>query len=61
MQPTTATRLDVGLILPAVKPTSRLEAAGSFNAMFTHRVRLASVADVDVELKRWLKRAYDAS
>lgn len=40
LQPSTATRLDVGLILKDVKPAGRLEASGSFNAMFTHRVRV---------------------
>src|SRR5258708_4607683 len=39
----------------------RLEAAGSFNAMMTHRVRLSSAADVDKELVGWLKSAYAAA
>lgn len=59
IQPSTATRVDVGLILKGVKPKGRLEASGSFNAMFTHRVRLGSVAEVDAELIGWLKRAYE--
>ena len=59
LQPSTATRLDLGLILKGVAPAGRLEASGSFNAMFTHRVRLASVAEVDTEVKAWLKAAYD--
>ncbi len=59
LQPSTATRLDVGFILKGVKPTDRLEASGSFNAMFTHRVRVESVKDIDGELERWLKNAYD--
>jgi hypothetical protein len=58
LQPSTADRLDVGLILKGVKPTARLEASGSFNAMFTHRVRVSSKADIDAELKGWLKQAY---
>jgi hypothetical protein len=61
LQPSTATRLDVGLILKGVDPQGRLEASGSFNAMFTHRVRIASAKDIDAELKRWLKAAYDAA
>ncbi len=61
LQPSTATRLDVGFILKGVKPTDRLEASGSFNAMFTHRVRLASKADIDTQLKAWAKAAYDAA
>jgi hypothetical protein len=39
----------------------RLEAAGSFNAMLTHRVRVSTVPEVEKELIGWLKRAYDAA
>jgi hypothetical protein len=59
LQPSTSDRLDMGLILKGVKPTGRLEASGSFNAMFTHRVRISRLTDVDPEVKRWLKQAYD--
>jgi hypothetical protein len=61
LQPSTATRLDVGLILKGVKPTDRLEAAGSFNAMFTHRVRIGSIRDVDADFKAWARQAYEAA
>jgi len=61
IQPSTATRVDVGLNMKGVPPTARLEAAGSWNSMCTHRVRVSSKADVDAELKGWLKQAYDAS
>ena len=59
VQPSTATRVDVGLILKGTEPAGRLEASGSFNAMFTHRVRLATPKDVDRELLAWLKAAYE--
>lgn len=58
-QPSTATRLDVGINLKGAAPTGRLEASGSWNAMVSHRVKLAGVSDVDAELKAWLKAAYD--
>ena len=61
LQPSTSDRLDVGLILKGVKPTSRLERSGTFNAMFTHRVRVTSSRDLDAQLKAWLKQAYDAA
>lgn len=61
IQPSTATRLDLGLNLKGVAPVGRLEAAGSWNAMCTHRVKLASAADVDAEVRAWLKQAYDAA
>ncbi len=60
IQPAT-TRVDVGLILKGVPAAGRLEESGSFNAMFTHRVRVASVAEVDPELIGWLRRAYDGA
>lgn len=59
IQPSTATRVDVGLILKGEPPAGRLEASGSFNAMFTHRVRVGSVKEVDRELIGWLRRSYD--
>jgi hypothetical protein len=61
IQPSTATRVDVGLILKGVKPAGRLEASGSFNAMFTHRVRIGDVKEVDAELIDWLRQAYQGS
>ena len=61
VQPSTADRLDVGLNLKGIEPAGRLEASGSFNAMVTHRVRLAKGASIDAELKRWLKQAYEAA
>lgn len=60
-QPSTATRVDLGIVLKGLAPKGRLEAAGSFNAMVSHRVRLESVKDVDAEVKAWLRAAYDAA
>ena len=59
IQPSTASRVDVGLILKGFEPAGRLEPSGSFNAMFTHRVKVESAAEVDDELIGWLRRAYD--
>ena len=59
VQPSTATRLDVGLNLKGVAPGGRLEASGSFNSMVSHRVKLDSVKGADKELIGWLKLAYD--
>jgi hypothetical protein len=58
IQPSTLTRVDVGLILRRVEPAGRLETAARFNALFTHRVRLSRPADVDTELRGWLHLAY---
>jgi hypothetical protein len=61
IQPSTATRLDLGLNLKGVAPRGRLEASGSWNAMCSHRVKLAGAGDIDAEVKAWLKQAYDAA
>jgi hypothetical protein len=61
IQPTTATRIDVGIQLKGTAPTARLEASGSFNAMVSHRVRIGAVKEVDPELTDWLRAAYDAA
>ena len=57
IQPTT-TRIDLGLILKDLPATERLESAASFNALFTHRVRVYTINDVDPQVIAWLKQAY---
>ncbi len=61
VQPSTRTRVDVGINLKGQTPTARLEKSGSFNSMVSHRVRVEKKSEVDAELKRWLKKAYDAA
>ena len=60
LQPAAA-HVDLGLILPGVPIAGRLERGDTFNAMFSHRVRLASVDAVDAEAEGWLKAAYDGA
>ena len=61
LHPSTKTRFDVGLKLKGVPPAGRLEAAGSWNQMVSHRVRLEAVSEVDKELIAWIRKAYDAA
>jgi len=61
IQPSTATRLDVGINLKGQAPTSRLETSGSFNAMVSHRVRISQVDEIDSELESWLRKAHAAA
>lgn len=61
VQPSTKTRVDLGINLKGKAPEGRLEASGSFNGMVSHRVRLSSVNDFDAEVKAWLKDAYNAA
>ena len=59
VQPSTTTRIDLGLILPPATPASnRLESAAKFNSLFTHRVRITAATDLDDELRGWLATAY---
>jgi hypothetical protein len=64
-QPSAAGRIDLGLILPGIPAgalaDSRLEPAGSFNALFTHRVRVTSADDLDDTLAGWLAAACDGA
>ena len=50
--------INLGLILPQQRPTRRLEPASKWNALFTHRVRVATIEEVDSELESWLRAAY---
>ncbi len=59
VQPSTRTRVDLGINLKGKEPKGRLEASGSFNAMVSHRVRIESPREVDAEVGGWLKEAFD--
>lgn len=59
IQPSTASRVDIGLILNGLPRNDRLESAAGFNALFTHRVRVTDAAEVDAELIGWLRNAYN--
>jgi hypothetical protein len=53
--------INVGLVLAKHPPSGRLESAAKWNALFTHRVRVATTTDIDQELDSWLRIAYDAA
>lgn len=61
LQPSTAQRLDIGLVLKEASPEGRLEVAGSFNTMMTHRIRVGGSSEVDAEVIGWLRRAYEGA
>ncbi len=56
-----ATRLDLGLALPGIKPAGRLLPVAGTNEQDRVRLRIAvaSIEEIDAEVKRWLKTAYD--
>jgi predicted transport protein len=61
VQPSTKTRIDVGINLKGHPSTERLEESGSFSAMVSHRVRVTDIKEVNAELQSWLKKAYESA
>lgn len=59
IQPSTKTRLDIGLNLKGQEPAGKLEAGGSWNAMCTHRIRIETTEDLDSAVVNWLRMAYE--
>jgi hypothetical protein len=61
IKPTTQTRIDMGFALGDMKPSGRLIDTGGFakKDRITHRIPITSLDDIDDEVKRWLKVAYD--
>jgi len=60
IKPATNTRIDMGFALGDLKPTGRLVDTGGFakKNRITHRIPLTSEADIDTDITRWLKTAY---
>lgn len=59
IQPSTKTRLDVGLNIKGLPASGKLEASGSWNAMCTHRVKVEDAEGISKELISWIKQAYE--
>ena len=61
IKPATKTRIDLGFKLKDKPTTERLGGSGPFGTMCTHRVKLSDLAEVNKELKDWIKEAYQNS
>ena len=61
IKPTTRTRIDLGFALGARKAEGRLIDTGGFakKDRITHRIPISSATDIDDEVKRWLRLAYE--
>lgn len=61
LKPSTNTRIDVGLALGNTKTPKRLIGTGGYEKKdrITRRIEVKSKADIDDELKKWLKKAYE--
>jgi hypothetical protein len=61
IKPTTRTRIDLGFALKDTPAAGRLIDTGGYQKKdrITHRIPITSPAEIDDEVKRWLKTAYD--
>jgi len=61
IKPTTQTRIDLGFALGDMKTPKRLIDTGGYQKKdrITHRIEITSLKDIDDDVKRWLKVAYD--
>lgn len=61
IKPATNKRIDLGFALGAMKAKGRLIDTGGYakKDRITHRIPIETAADIDAEVKRWLKTAYD--
>ncbi len=61
IKPSTNTRIDMGFALGSRRPEGRLIDTGGFakKDRITHRIPISSAADVDNEVQRWLRLAYE--
>ncbi len=61
IKPATNTRIDMGFSLGKMKAPKRLIPTGGAERgdRITHRIEITALSDVDAEVKRWLKTAYD--
>lgn len=61
LQPATKTRLEIGINLKGRAEAGKLVAITTANAMCSHKINVASVDEVDVEIIAWIKEAYIAA
>jgi uncharacterized protein DUF5655/uncharacterized protein DUF4287 len=62
IKPTTKTRIDMGFALGARKAEGRLIDTGGYakKDRITHRIPICSVDEIDDEIKKWMRAAYEA-
>jgi len=62
IKPATQTRIDLGFALGARKAEGRLIDTGGYakKDRITHRIPIESAKDIDAEVRKWLKTAYEA-
>jgi len=61
VKPSTKTRIDLGLALGNTNPKGRLISTGGYakGDRITHQIAITSLEDIDDEVKRWLRAAFE--
>lgn len=59
LNPATKTRFEIGINLKGHAPEGKLETMGSANAMCSHKINLTDIKEIDKEVIKWLRTAYD--
>jgi hypothetical protein len=59
LQPATKTRFEIGIILKGQEAQGKLEKINIPNAMCSHKINVADIADIDSEVIGWLGKAYE--
>ena len=59
LQPSTKDRFDIGLNIKGVAPSGNVIAAGSWNAMCTHRIKVEDEKMINKELIEWIRKSYE--
>lgn len=60
LQPSTKSRIDIGLNLKDVEADAQIEEAGGWNTMVTHRIKVDSIDSLK-GIEGWLQKAYEAN
>lgn len=58
LNPATKTRFEIGINLKGQEPKGKLELEKP-NAMFSHKINLNDIKEIDKEVIEWIKMAYD--
>jgi len=59
LNPATKSRFEIGINLKGQKGKGKLQEINKANAMFSHKIDLKGLEDVDQEVMDWLKKAYE--
>ena len=59
LQPATKRRFEIGINLKGEEPKGKLEEIKTANSMCSHKMNLTDINEIDTEVMKWIKTAYD--